>query len=139
MVPGRLLRIRGELTKVRLLVFTQPQHLCLCCAVCCVVCLQAVMSDGSVNNGTLAESQAQASAIWRVREGVTEALQRRGAYRMCFCVVCLCHDGQKTRQGTLSISNNAGASQCDAATHCASRQGLLVDARRLKMLGLHSR
>jgi hypothetical protein len=39
---------------------------------------QAVMEQGSVDNGTLADSQAQAAAIWRVREGVTEALQRRG-------------------------------------------------------------
>lgn len=36
------------------------------------------MTEGSVDNGTLAESQAQAAAIWRVREGVTESLQRRG-------------------------------------------------------------
>jgi D-2-hydroxyglutarate dehydrogenase len=36
------------------------------------------MGAGSVMDGTLAESQAQAAAIWRIREGVTEALQRRG-------------------------------------------------------------
>lgn len=50
------------------------------CLLCCrvLVPLQTVMSQGSVDNGTLAESQAQATAIWRVREGVTEALQRRG-------------------------------------------------------------
>jgi hypothetical protein len=41
---------------------------------------QAVMEQGSVENGTLADSQAQAAAIWRVREGVTEALQRRGGW-----------------------------------------------------------
>jgi hypothetical protein len=48
------------------------------CAVSAALLLQAVMSEGSVENGTLAESQAQAAAIWRVREGVTESLQRRG-------------------------------------------------------------
>jgi hypothetical protein len=36
------------------------------------------MADGSVADGTLAESQAQAAAIWRVREGITESLVRRG-------------------------------------------------------------
>lgn len=36
------------------------------------------MSDGDVSDGTLAESEAQAAGIWRVREGVTEALVRRG-------------------------------------------------------------
>lgn len=41
--------------------------------------LEAVMADGSVADGTLAESQAQAAAIWRVREGITESLVRRGA------------------------------------------------------------
>lgn len=30
-------------------------------------------------DGTLASSEAQAAGIWRVREGVTEALVRRGA------------------------------------------------------------
>jgi hypothetical protein len=40
--------------------------------------VQAVMADGSVADGTLAESQAQAAAIWRVREGITESLVRRG-------------------------------------------------------------
>jgi hypothetical protein len=44
--------------------------------------LQAVMADGSVADGTLAESQAQAAAIWRVREGITESLVRRGAHCM---------------------------------------------------------
>lgn len=39
------------------------------------------MEQGSVENGTLADSQAQAAAIWRVREGVTEALQRRGGFQ----------------------------------------------------------
>lgn len=36
------------------------------------------MADGSVSDGTLAESQAQAAAIWRLREGITESLVRRG-------------------------------------------------------------
>eukprot|EP00879_Flechtneria_rotunda_P026430 GHRR01028181.1.p1 GENE.GHRR01028181.1~~GHRR01028181.1.p1 ORF type:complete len:484 (+),score=127.00 GHRR01028181.1:517-1968(+) len=40
---------------------------------------EGVMSDGSVSDGTLAESQSQAAGIWKVREGVTEALSRRGA------------------------------------------------------------
>jgi D-2-hydroxyglutarate dehydrogenase len=44
------------------------------------------MSAGSVVDGTLAESQAQAAGIWRVREGVTEALQRRGGWGLiCGC------------------------------------------------------
>ncbi|GLC43157.1 hypothetical protein PLESTB_000857000 [Pleodorina starrii] len=41
--------------------------------------LEAVMGDGSVVDGTLAASEAQAKSIWRLREGVSEALVRRGA------------------------------------------------------------
>ncbi|KXZ53063.1 hypothetical protein GPECTOR_8g57 [Gonium pectorale] len=41
--------------------------------------LEAVMSDGCVADGTLASSEAQAAAIWRLREGIAEALARRGA------------------------------------------------------------
>lgn len=36
------------------------------------------MSEGSVTDGTLAESETQAAAIWRVREGITESLVKRG-------------------------------------------------------------
>ncbi len=39
------------------------------------------MGSGHVSAGTLAESEAQARAIWRVREGVTEALVKRGEAR----------------------------------------------------------
>jgi hypothetical protein len=57
------------------------------------------MADGSVADGTLAESQAQAAAIWRVREGITESLVRRG------------------EQDTLSTCDSYGcserASKCD--------------------------
>lgn len=43
--------------------------------------LEEAMAAGLVGDGTLAGSDAQAAAIWRVREGVTEALARRGAGR----------------------------------------------------------
>lgn len=69
--------------------------LLLCvCAACpfAAAPFQAVMEQGSVDNGTLADSQAQAAAIWRVREGVTEALQRRGegqhAKTVLLCMPC---------------------------------------------------
>jgi hypothetical protein len=39
------------------------------------------MDTQLVRNGTLAESSAQASGIWRVREGITEALVKRGGAR----------------------------------------------------------
>lgn len=32
-----------------------------------------------MTDGTLSQSEAQARAIWRVREGIAEALARRGA------------------------------------------------------------
>ncbi|GFR44054.1 hypothetical protein Agub_g5214 [Astrephomene gubernaculifera] len=41
--------------------------------------LEAVMAEGCVSDGTLAASEAQARAIWRLREGVPEALARKGA------------------------------------------------------------
>ncbi|EFJ45502.1 hypothetical protein VOLCADRAFT_63840 [Volvox carteri f. nagariensis] len=41
--------------------------------------LESVMSEGHVTDGTLATSEAQAGAIWRLREGISEALVRRGA------------------------------------------------------------
>lgn len=47
-------------------------------AVAGVVPNQAVMGDGSVTDGTLAESEAQSGGIWRIREGITESLVRRG-------------------------------------------------------------
>lgn len=43
-----------------------------------VVSYQAVMGDGSVTDGTLAESEAQSRGIWQIREGITESLVRRG-------------------------------------------------------------
>jgi hypothetical protein len=36
------------------------------------------MGDGSVVDGTVASSISQAAAIWRVREGISEALTKRG-------------------------------------------------------------
>ncbi|KAG2498528.1 hypothetical protein HYH03_003778 [Edaphochlamys debaryana] len=41
--------------------------------------LEAAMAEGCVADGTLASSEAQARAIWRLREGISEALVRRGA------------------------------------------------------------
>lgn len=41
--------------------------------------LQALMDEALVLDGTLSSSEAQAAALWRVREGITEALARRGA------------------------------------------------------------
>lgn len=40
--------------------------------------LEGVMSDGFVTDGTIATAQSQAAAIWRVREGITEALSKSG-------------------------------------------------------------
>lgn len=40
--------------------------------------LEAAAADGAVEDGTVAASGAQADEIWRVREGVSEALSRRG-------------------------------------------------------------
>ena len=37
------------------------------------------MNEGLVASGTIAQDQAQAAAIWRVREGITEALGKSGA------------------------------------------------------------
>lgn len=41
--------------------------------------LQALMSEGVVADGTIAQAQTQAAALWRVREGITEALGKSGA------------------------------------------------------------
>ena len=41
--------------------------------------LEGAMAEGHVADGTVAQGGAQAGAIWRVREGITEALGRRGA------------------------------------------------------------
>jgi len=41
--------------------------------------LEAVMSAGHVQDGTVSQSESQAAAIWRVREGIAEALGRKGA------------------------------------------------------------
>lgn len=41
--------------------------------------LEEASSSGAVQDGLLAQSGAQADAVWRVREGVTESLVRRGA------------------------------------------------------------
>lgn len=41
--------------------------------------LSSAMEQGLVQDGTLAQSEGQAAAVWRVREGVTEALLQRGA------------------------------------------------------------
>lgn len=41
--------------------------------------LEEASSCGAVQGGLLAQSGAQAAAVWRMREGVTESLVRRGA------------------------------------------------------------
>lgn len=41
--------------------------------------LEAAMGEGLVADGVVAQDSAQAAAIWRVREGITEALRHRGA------------------------------------------------------------
>lgn len=41
--------------------------------------LEAVMADGEACDGTLAENAHQASQIWKIREGISEALPRCGA------------------------------------------------------------
>eukprot|EP00983_Pelagomonas_calceolata_P080922 1155348-Pelagomonas_calceolata.AAC.1 len=47
----------------------------------CVMILEqaAVMADGEACDGTLAENAHQASQIWKIREGISEALPRCGA------------------------------------------------------------
>jgi D-2-hydroxyglutarate dehydrogenase len=53
--------------------------------------LAAAMEGGGVADGTIAESGAQADAIWRVREGITESLARRGGLVflcVAFAVCC---------------------------------------------------
>ncbi|GMH35605.1 hypothetical protein BSKO_03473 [Bryopsis sp. KO-2023] len=41
--------------------------------------LEAVVSEGAAVSGTVAQDSAQLKNMWRVREGVTEALNKRGA------------------------------------------------------------
>jgi D-2-hydroxyglutarate dehydrogenase len=41
--------------------------------------LEEASGSGAVQDGLLAQSGAQAAAVWRVREGITESLVRRGA------------------------------------------------------------
>ncbi|CAI5471688.1 unnamed protein product [Closterium sp. Yama58-4] len=41
--------------------------------------LEGVMEEGAVEDGTVAHDSTQAAAIWHLREGVAEALQRAGA------------------------------------------------------------
>jgi D-2-hydroxyglutarate dehydrogenase len=41
--------------------------------------LERVLGDGSVSNGAIAQDGAQMAAMWRIREGITEALARTGA------------------------------------------------------------
>lgn len=52
------------------------------------------MAGGSVTNGTLAQSESQAKDIWRIREGISEALVRRGAARGCCSLMPLTWRGQ---------------------------------------------
>ena len=40
--------------------------------------LEGVMASGAVRDGTIAQDVAQSRAIWRVREGITEALGKAG-------------------------------------------------------------
>lgn len=41
--------------------------------------LEAAMAAGAVEDGVIAQDGAQAAAMWRLREGITEALRHRGA------------------------------------------------------------
>ena len=49
--------------------------------------LEAAMTAGEVLDGTVAADGAQAKALWRLREGVTEALVKAGAVYKCACAV----------------------------------------------------
>lgn len=51
--------------------------------------VQAALESGSVTNGTLTENAAQSAAVWRVREGLSEALQRKGEQRSNLVSVCV--------------------------------------------------
>eukprot|EP00873_Tetraselmis_striata_P040079 jgi/Tetstr1/460343/TSEL_005643.t1 len=42
--------------------------------------LEEVMLDGTVNDGTIAESDSAAAGIWRLREGISEACLHAGQY-----------------------------------------------------------
>ena len=63
------------------------------------------MDSGAVVNGTVADSSSQAGGIWRVREGITEALTRRGMF----------------------LNENVGWSKVYAALVCLLRCGIAVD------------
>ena len=41
--------------------------------------LEAAMAEGVVDDGTIAQDSSQAAAMWKLREGITEALRHRGA------------------------------------------------------------
>lgn len=41
--------------------------------------LENVMQEGAVVDGTIAQDQTQSHGIWRIREGITEALSKAGA------------------------------------------------------------
>jgi len=41
--------------------------------------LEAAMAQGYVLDGVVSQDSTQAAALWRIREGITEALRRRGA------------------------------------------------------------
>jgi D-2-hydroxyglutarate dehydrogenase len=41
--------------------------------------IETAMQEGCVADGTLAQDTSQAAGIWRIREGITEALRHRGA------------------------------------------------------------
>lgn len=41
--------------------------------------LENIMEEGAVVDGTIAQDQTQSHGIWRIREGVTEALSKSGA------------------------------------------------------------
>ena len=47
--------------------------------------LEAAMESGDVLDGTVAADSTQARALWRLREGVTEALVKAGAVYKCAC------------------------------------------------------
>ncbi len=41
--------------------------------------IETVMGSELVNDGVICESEQQTKDVWRLREGITEALARRGA------------------------------------------------------------
>lgn len=42
---------------------------------------ETLLANGQVNDGVIAQSQAQAAALWRLREGITESLARYLPYK----------------------------------------------------------